>query len=66
MFTEDIQKMKAKARNVLEELELQGWSVVAPSPFLWNSLQLAEPSSKRSYLETCLNGDEERRLQNKL
>ena len=66
MFTEDIQKMKAKARNVLEELELQGWSVVAPSPFLWNSLQLAEPSSKRSYLETCLNGDEERRQQNKL
>ena len=66
MFTEDIQKIKMKAKNALEELELQGWSVVAPSPFLWNSMQMAEPSSKRRYLETCLNGDEDRRQENKL
>ena len=66
MFTEDIQKMKMKSKNVLEELELQGWSVVAPSPFLWNSMQLAEPESKRRYLETCLHGDEERRHETKL
>ena len=66
MFTEDIQKMKMKARDVLEELELQGWSVVAPNIFHWNSMQLAEPFAKRQYLESCIYGDEERRKQNKL
>ena len=66
MFTEDIQKMKMKARDVLEELELQGWSVVAPNIFHWNSMQLAEPLAKRQYLESCIYGDEERRKQNKL
>ena len=62
MFTDDIQAMKLKARKVLEELELQDWRVLAPSPFLWNSMQLADPAAKRYYIQNCLFGDEERRI----
>ena len=64
MYTEDTRAMMMRPRVAAQELELEGWQVVSPSPQAWNSLQRAGAGQKRSYLETLLRqGAEEERTE---
>ena len=67
MYTEDTRAMMMRPRVVAQELELEGWQVVSPSPQAWNSLQRAGPGQKRNYLEALLRqGTEEERTEGSL
>ena len=48
-------KLVLEQKTALEELELEGFTVVRPDPMEWNSLKLSDKSAKRKYLENLLS-----------
>ena len=53
-------KLVLEQKTALEELELEGFTVVRPDPIEWNSLKLSDKSAKRKYLENLLSESLER------
>ena len=48
-------KLILEHKTALDELELEGFTVVRPDPMEWNSLKLSDKSAKRKYLENLLS-----------
>ena len=55
-------KLVLDQKAALDELQLEGFTVVRPDPMEWNSLKLSDKSAKRKYLENLLNESLERDL----
>ena len=53
-------KLVLEHKTALDELELEGFTVVRPDPMEWNSLKLSEKYAKRKYLENLLSESLER------
>jgi hypothetical protein len=66
LHTADTLAMLDRPRVAARELELEGWQVVVPSPHLWQSMALAEPQAKATYLQGLLGEEGPRRSQERL
>ena len=53
-------KLVLEQKTALDELELEGLTVVRPDSMEWNSLKLSDKSAKRKYLENLLSESLER------
>ena len=55
MMTVDTRKVAGHVTSNNRELELQGWRVITVNPFLWNSMQMGDYSSKNKYLKEAVS-----------
>ena len=54
MLTVDTRSVAGFFMTNKTELELQGWKVIQISPYIWNSMQLGDNSTKKKYLKSAI------------